>query len=109
MDNESKNGVSQIVKRELIRAVLERVQSTEAVKKAIEEERKTADRYDDIEETLNLPYMNREETPLAMDIFKPFTEDIRELPVIVTIHGGGLVVGDRRLSRPLARELAHTG
>lgn len=109
MDNENKNGVSQIVKRELIRAVLERVQSTEAVKKAIEEERKTADRYDDIEETLNLPYMNREETPLAMDIFKPVTEDIRELPVIVTIHGGGLVVGDRRLSRPFARELAHKG
>ena len=109
MDNENKNGVSQIVKRELIRAVLERVQSTEAVKKAIEEERKTADRYDDIEESLNLPYMNREETPLAMDIFKPVTEDIRELPVIVTIHGGGLVVGDRRLSRPFARELAHKG
>ena len=61
------------------------------------------------EETLNQPYMNRQEVALAMDVFKPVTEEGRELPVIVTIHGGGLVMGDRKISRNFNRILAGHG
>ena len=70
---------------------------------------------DDLEgrvlEKLNNPYINREGVPLAMDIFKPIGEEYegRELPVIVAIHGGGLVTGDRKISLDLSRELALRG
>ena len=63
----------------------------------------------EVEEILNNPYMNRSEVPLAMDIFKPVVSDKQELPVIITIHGGGLVVGDRRMSRLFAKSLAGFG
>jgi acetyl esterase/lipase len=62
-----------------------------------------------VEESLNNPYMNRQEVPLAMDIFKPRTEKGTELPVIVVIHGGGLVMGDRKISRRFCRILAGHG
>ncbi|MCR5789783.1 MAG: alpha/beta hydrolase [Lachnospiraceae bacterium] len=63
----------------------------------------------EVEEFLNQPYINREEDPLAMDVFKPVTEKGTELPVIVTIHGGGLVRGDRKISRKFNRILAGHG
>ena len=63
----------------------------------------------EIEETLNIPYMNRHEMPLGMDIYKPLVPDSLELPVIVTLYGGGLVEGDRKTSRGYARELASRG
>ncbi len=62
-----------------------------------------------VEELLNRPFMNRAEVPLAMDIFKPIMEAGTELPVIVVIHGGGLVVGDRRISRRYSKALASRG
>ena len=62
-----------------------------------------------VEELLNRPYMNRDEVPLAMDIFKPEMPEGTELPVIVVIHGGGLVVGDRKISRRYSKALASRG
>jgi acetyl esterase/lipase len=64
-----------------------------------------------VEESLNIPYINREGVPLAMDIFKPIGEQYegKELPVIVCIHGGGLVTGDRKISFKLARDMASRG
>lgn len=63
----------------------------------------------EVEDMLNNPYMNRDEVPLAMDIFRPVVPENTELPVIVYIHGGGLVLGDRRMSRPYGRALASRG
>ncbi len=64
-----------------------------------------------VEESLNFPYINRAGVPLAMDIFKPVGSeyDGKELPVIVSIHGGGLVTGDRKISLKLGREMASRG
>ena len=63
----------------------------------------------EIEEFLNIPYMNRSEVAPGMDIYKPVTDDNMELPVIITLYGSGLVGGDRKSSRRYARELASRG
>ena len=103
MDN--RNGIGKVVKRELVRAVLERAQSANINRKMADQSLQTV--YDDVEETLNIPYVNRDEVPLAMDVFQPKVPEKTELPVIVIVHGGGLVMGDRGNSRPYARMLAH--
>lgn len=66
---------------------------------------------DNVEESLNFPYINRVGVPLAMDIFKPVGPeyDGKELPVVVSIHGGGLVTGDRKISLKMGREMASRG
>ena len=99
------------IRRELLRAVLEKVQGA-SMRRAIDEVKEIGEdknaKYE-VEEILNNPYMNRSEVPLAMDIFKPVVPDKQELPVIVTIHGGGLVLGDRKMSRRFAKTLAGRG
>lgn len=97
------------VRRELIRAVMERSQNMDVAKIMEDPVGAGSIRYDDVEENLNIAYINREEIPLAMDIFQPKIPKSAEMPVIVTIHGGGLTAGDRHISRPLARLLAHKG
>ena len=62
-----------------------------------------------VEEILNQTYLNRQEDPLAADIFKPEVEKDKEMPVIVTIHGGGLVERDRKITRDFNRVLAGHG
>ena len=104
-----KDDFEKSIEREIIRAMLLRTQGFKmsdmmaafgAPKPAV---------YDDVEDTLNVAYVNREEVPLAMDIFKPKVPEGTELPVIVIIHGGGLFMGDRGLERPYSRLLAHKG
>ena len=102
-------GIENVVKRELIRAAITRFQTRHTEGMANLKYRGEDIRYDDVEETLNVPYVNRDEIPLAMDIFKPVVPPGTKLPVIVTIHGGGLALGDRSISRPFARLLAHKG
>ena len=106
MNKDNTNMVDSI-RRFLIRAVLELSQGVR-VKGGKEELREIPE---NIEESLNNPYINREGVPLAMDIFKPIGEEYegKELPVIVSIHGGGLVTGDRKISLNLSRELASRG
>lgn len=103
------DGIGKILTRELIRAMLERAQSMNIEKMMKVFGASDAVMYDDVEETLNVAYVNREEVALAMDIFKPKVKEGTELPVIITIHGGGLFVGDRGLERPYSRFLAHRG
>jgi acetyl esterase/lipase/acyl-coenzyme A synthetase/AMP-(fatty) acid ligase len=103
-----KSGIGKLIKRELVRAALERSQGFDMVNMTTPTDTEVIV-YDDVEETLNIPYVNTEEVPLAMDIFKPKDTGDDELPVIVTIHGGGLTLGDRHISRPLGRLLAHKG
>jgi hypothetical protein len=106
----SRKNIRGSLRRELIRAVLERMQgmeiefNTERINSLKEQ---GSDRKYEVDKMLNIPYMNRGEIPLAMDIFKPVVPEGTRLPVIVTIHGGGLALGDRSISRPFARLLAH--
>ena len=106
-----KRGCAKTIRRELFRAVLERIQG-EGLNYVMDIKEPAGDEKEflyEVDESLNQPYMNRQEVPLAMDVFKPVTEEGRELPVIVTIHGGGLVMGDRKLSRNFNRILAGHG
>ncbi len=98
------------LRREINRTILEVFQG-KMINYAIEqqEDEKKPELPYEVEESLNNPYMNRQEVELGMDIFKPKTEEGRELPVIVVIHGGGLVMGDRKLSRAFCRILAGHG
>ena len=100
------------IRRELIRIILERVQgiSIEQALGDLEQEPTAIPgaRYE-VEDYLNRPYMNKSEVPLAMDVFVPKRTEQEELPVIVNIHGGGLVLGDRKMSRAYGRVLASRG
>jgi acetyl esterase/lipase len=64
---------------------------------------------DDVQEYLDMPFQGAEGVPLAVDIFRAKTRDLRPLPVVVMIHGGGLVVGTRKLSRTFCENLAARG
>ena len=101
------NTLFDILRKETVRIILERFQGdmiskmdTFPADEAVSE---------NVEEQLDNAYVNRKGVPLAMDIFKPKVDPDTELPVIVVIHGGGLVMGDRRISRQFSRSLAEKG
>ena len=62
-----------------------------------------------VECNFNNPYINRVGVPLAMDWIKPVDAGIRDLPVVVIIHGGMLVMGDRTASRRMGVSIAKRG
>jgi len=101
------------IRRELVRIAIERIQGMRfgraKERKRPEPEKPSPKTIYEVEDILNNPYMNREEVPLAMDIFKPVVPEETELPVIVYIHGGGLVMGDHKMARDYGRALASRG
>ena len=100
------------VRKEFIRILIERIQGQRFNRQKGEQpepEVKSPKVKYEVEDMLNNPYMNRDEVPLAMDIFRPVVPEDTELPVIVYIHGGGLVLGDRKMSRSYGRTLAGRG
>ena len=100
------------VRNELVGTVISRMQNARSEKrnrKVYDPEIESPKAVYEVEEMLNNPYMNREEVPLAMDIFKPVVPDDRDLPAIVVIHGGALIFGDRGISRSYAKALAKRG
>ncbi len=64
---------------------------------------------DGILEYLDIPFQGAEGVPLEVDIFRPKGRGLRPLPVVVMIHGGGLVVGTRKMSRTFCENLAERG
>ena len=104
-----KKGIGSVIKREVTRAMLERTQSMNIGKMMSALGSSEPVVYEDVEETLNIAYVNREEYALAMDVFKPKLPEGTELPVIVIVHGGGLFMGQRDMERPYSRLLAHKG
>lgn len=62
-----------------------------------------------LREYRDVPYKNRSGKELLMDIFEPIAEKGTELPVIVNIHGGGLIGGSKNLSAGFCRQLAKRG
>ena len=64
---------------------------------------------DGINEYTNIAYTNHSGKELLMDIFEPIVEKGTELPVIVNIHGGGLIGGSKNLSVGFCRQLATRG
>lgn len=62
-----------------------------------------------VSEYLNIPYKNRSGKTLMMDIFKPDVPEGTELPVIVNVHGGGLISGSKDVSVGFCKLLAKKG
>jgi acetyl esterase/lipase len=62
-----------------------------------------------LKEHRDIPYANHEGKELLMDIFEPIVPKGTELPVIVNIHGGGLIGGSKNLSAGFCRQLAKRG
>lgn len=100
-----------LIRRETLRSLLEILQARHIDRLLTDTLANEEEDHDglEVEELLNNAYMNRGEVPLAMDIFKPVVPEEQELPVIVVIHGGALVVGDRTFSRRYSRALARRG
>lgn len=64
---------------------------------------------DGLVEYRDIPYFNRNGKKLLMDIFKPDVDELTELPIIVNIHGGGLITGNKNNSEGFCRLLAKRG
>ena len=64
---------------------------------------------DGVEEFLDVPFQGAGGFPLAADIFRPKDRRHRFLPVIIMVHGGGLVIGTRKISRTFCENLAERG
>lgn len=64
---------------------------------------------ENVVEYLNIPYTNRKGKELMMDVFQPTDTKDPDLPLIIFVHGGGLVIGDKSGSRVFCHELARRG
>lgn len=64
---------------------------------------------DGLREYHDIAYSNRSGKELFMDIFEPIVEEGTELPVIINIHGGGLIKGTKESSVGFCRLLAKRG
>lgn len=62
-----------------------------------------------LNEHRNIPYTNRSGKELRMDVFEPIVPKGTELPVIVNIHGGGLIDGSKDVSEGFCIQLAKRG
>ena len=64
---------------------------------------------DGVEEFLDRTFQGVGAASLGVDVFRPKDRGLDPLPVIVMIHGGGLFVGSRKLSRPFCEYMASKG
>ena len=62
-----------------------------------------------LREHRDIPYSNRSGKELLMDIYEPIVDKGTELPVIINIHGGGLIDGNKNISAGFCRQLAKRG
>ena len=62
----------------------------------------------DVEEFTNIPYIDSGKRCHLMDIYRPKNANA-PLPVIVNLHGGGMVLCTKKVNRPFCAELAKRG
>ena len=64
----------------------------------------------DIVKDVDIPYIDDGNVFHKLDVYYPEgVEDVRSLPIIVDIHGGGWIYGDKNLNEYYCLELAHKG
>lgn len=63
--------------------------------------------YDDIFQISGIPYSDHNYADHTMDLYYPHNPE--GLPIIISIHGGGLISGNKEFNRPFCCELARTG
>ena len=64
---------------------------------------------DDIDITRNIAYIDDGNIYHTLNVYYPEGADIETLPVIIDIHGGGWMYGDKELNEYYCLELAHKG
>ena len=64
---------------------------------------------DDLDIVTDIPYQNHQQVPLSMDLYHPKYCSTDALPVILVVHGGALLVGDKQMTRPVCESLARSG
>ena len=63
----------------------------------------------DLHIVTDIPYRNHENIPLAMDVYRLKNDGKEAMPVILMVHGGGLLVGSRKMTRIVCEALARAG
>lgn len=64
---------------------------------------------EDLEIVLDIPYHNHSHIPLTMDLYRSKQGSVEPMPVIIVVHGGGLLVGNKEMTRPICQGLARSG
>lgn len=70
--------------------------------------------FDEVDVTLDIPYRETQDSEgnpitLHLDMYEPAGDSEQSRPVIVWMHGGGFVGGDKSVMAPYAEELARRG
>lgn len=64
--------------------------------------------YQDIIRLPDIPYLDHDTSNHTMDLYYPENPK-KGLPIIIDIHGGGLISGNKEFNRPFCSELARNG
>lgn len=64
---------------------------------------------DDILEESDIPYGNDDLEAHRMDIYRPKNSSEKKLPVIINVHGGGLLLGCKEFNRYFCAQLCRLG
>ena len=64
---------------------------------------------DDVCEYTNIPYANDGCDAHRLDVFRPKDRNNEVLPVIINVHGGGLIIGDKEFNRYFCANLCKNG
>ncbi len=64
---------------------------------------------DDVEEHKNIVYLDDGDKAHRMDIYRPKGVDDKKLPVIINVHGGGLILGSKEFNRYFCAKLCKLG
>lgn len=64
---------------------------------------------DNVEETKDISYSNDNIPAHKLDIYRPKTSHASSLPVIINVHGGGLIIGCKEFNRYFCAHLCEKG
>lgn len=65
--------------------------------------------FQDVDYIWDVPFVSQDGARLAMDIYRPPLKGDALYPVVITVHGGGLFMGDKRMEMGLSRHFAKAG
>ena len=57
----------------------------------------------------DIPYMNDGDKAHRMDVYRPEGSEDTTLPVVINIHGGGLLIGSKEFNRFFCAKLSRLG
>lgn len=81
----------------------------EKFSQSCDERSKTMEFPTGITEYLNIPYADDNKPEHRMDIFRPSNREGDKLPVIVNVHGGGMIMGNKEFNRYFCAEVCRHG